>query len=426
MRRLTWSGVAVVGFAALAAALGRPAFSQEAAAQAEAQSAPAQAAPAAPDRVSEELEERYRRMADELKQELPERDIKVQAVDPQKVALLRADPKLFENKFVAQLMLSPALTEPADENALATVTARLRLDMQSLNQYPKGLGGLLHVNNAFLLHPSLEYSSYPDDRPDPVSFSEHFQRLAGSCSPDALPAKEFLDFLTAADSDRDVRYGYEWIGKVPLRSIAVFAPTTDEAEQRAKAIVRLYDGGLSRPMQRYLLGEGEKLLEQARTAHRDAKALAPAIEAAQAKLAKPSDISPDVLTQLKAQKVLVAVELAGLSARVKACDAKLSDPEKLGISTLQSISDLKVTAEIERVGMKEKLDQINAFIAEGDERHAARVRQVELGSNRSVLQATANSLQRDAIPYADLFALYAPFRIAENQITVGPIEWANE
>src|SRR2546422_8396245 len=39
------------------------------------------------------------------------------------------------------------------------------------------------------------------------------------------------------------------------------------------------------------------------------------LRAEEAKLEKPSEISTDILSQLKAQKVMVAVELAGLNAR---------------------------------------------------------------------------------------------------------------
>ena len=56
------------------------------------------------------------------------------------------------------------------------------------------------------------------------------------------------------------------------------------------------------------------------------------LRAEEEKLSKPSEISADILSQLKAQKVMVAVELAGLNWRVKACDEMLKDPKRLEIS----------------------------------------------------------------------------------------------
>src|SRR5439155_14574231 len=122
--------------------------------------------------------------------------------------------------------------------------------------------------------------------------------------------------------------------------------------------------------QQYFLAEGRKRIENARTRYVEVARQGDVLRAEQEKLAKPSEISADILSQLKAQKVMVAVELAGLNARVKACDEMLKDAKRLEVSALQSISDMKVKAEIERVGIKEKLDQINTFINEGDTRQA--------------------------------------------------------
>ena len=236
-----------------------------------------------------------------------------------------------------------------------------------------------------------------------------------------------IAFLTSDDCDRDVRYS-TMVGSASQTNMSfqVFALTAEDAEQRARAIIQLYDVGFCRPLQQSLLGEGQKLLEQIRSQNAELDQLSAAIRAEDEKVVKPSEISGDILSQLKAQKVMVAVELAGLSARVKACDAMLADPKKLEISTLQSISDMKVKAEIERVGMKEKLDQINLFIAEGDAQIAAGFRRSALVSKVGGLQNGIRSSEQNATRYAELVAHYAPFQIPDNQISVGPIEWTQQ
>ena len=144
------------------------------------------------------------------------------------------------------------------------------------------------------------------------------------------------------------------------------------------------------------------------------------------KLAKPSEIRPDILSQLKAQKVMVAVELAGLMARVKACDGMLKDPKRLEISTLQSISDMKVKAEIELVGIKEKLDQINAFIGEGERpRGSGGAAERSGDSPRAAPSNRCRSTTAKAEMYGQLVLLYAPLQIEDNQIKIAPIEWTN-
>ncbi|HZN36211.1 MAG TPA: hypothetical protein VFB80_20420, partial [Pirellulaceae bacterium] len=124
-------------------------------------------------------------------------------------------------------------------------------------------------------------------------------------------------------------------------------------------------------------------------------------------------------------KVMVAVELAGLMARVKACDGMLKDPKRLEISTLQSISDMKVKAEIEFVGIKEKLDQINAFIGEGNDREAAASRLATAETNKARAQSRLASADNSALSYGELVLIYAPLQIEGNQIIISPIQWTN-
>ena len=95
-------------------------------------------------------------------------------------------------------------------------------------------------------------------------------------------------------------------------------------------------------------------------------------------------------------------------------------------SALQSINDMKIKAEIERVGIKEKLDQINAFVAEGDERKATRRRIGELNSKREQMQTELDNSERMATSRAQLFEHFAPLELANKEITVGPIEWVSE
>ena len=178
------------------------------------------------------------------------------------------------------------------------------------------------------------------------------------------------------------------------------ASTAEEAEARAAAILRLYDCGAARPLQRYFLAEAQEYLTEARAACDQFAKLSDEIAAEEEKIAKPSEVSPDILSQLKAQRVMVAVELAGLNARVKACDSMLNEPKRLEVSTLQSISDMKVKAEIERIGTKEKLDQINSFIAEGDRREGIQKNLDQLGAKRftAARQASSAAMATDTSP----------------------------
>jgi len=387
------------------------------------------------DRVSEDTEAKYQQMGEQQQQPIPKRDYKMETGELTKTKLFRADPKLLEKKFVATFsLITRDETEPGfrmrgfQGSDIRETDLRLAMGTQRgtgfgnpAPGYPADLLPLIRWDNLHLF----QLRSFDNKERDPLS--HHNKHLLEKCSAANKPPPPMVEFLTSMDCDRDViRYSgnldepnkYGWVFRV-------YAATPEEAEQRSAAILQLLDGGLSWPMREFHLTEGRKSLDAARPIFEEVAKQTAVIQAEEDKLAKPSEISPDILSQLKAQKVMVAVELAGLHARVKACDEMLKDPKRLEISTLQSISDMKVKAEIERVGIKEKLDQINAFIGEGDGRQATQDRIAELKKARSPILTRARAAEYSANTCAALFELYAPLPLKDNQITISPVEWTN-
>ena len=409
-----------------------------------------------PERVSEKVEDKYKRSQQLFDAGIASRDFKVETAPPEKTKLFRTDPKLLENKFVATVALL-TVHEPSDDGvvqqfdaatgSISTLIDVRQTDMEmsvpkpvaqrsgvfgssdrsfgsSGERYPDDLVQLVHWDGQRLFRPGAYFG-------DPqLKLSEHLKLIVEHCKPEDRPAENMIRFFTSPDCERDLirRHGYR-IEKGRRATdgweYLIYAPTAEIAEERAAALVKLLDGGLSRPMQSYLLAEGRKFLELARAKYEELASKSAAIKTEEEKLAKPSEISTDILTQLKAQKVMVAVELSGLNARVRACDEMLKDPKKLEISTLQSISDMKVKAEIERVGIKEKLDQINAYIGEGDSREATRNRIDSMNVTWNQNWNSARSLERWAATMAGLFDLYAPLPLYGNKITISPVEWTN-
>jgi hypothetical protein len=362
------------------------------------QDQPTGASPPSPEpATSQDLAARYEQMAVELKQGVPEREITIKAVPAVKTKLFRADPKLLENKFVATFELKRSIPLPRSS---------------------RGGGFGSSPDWVRPLSESMNWFSQP--------LRAQLKSLIEKSPEDARPPKRMIDFLTSDDCDRDVRHsGMGRVMQLDL-SFQVFAPTAEIAEERARAIIQLYDAGFSQPHQRAALQEGQQALEQARKHSEELPKLTAAISAEQAKLAKPTEISAEILAELKAQKVMQTVEMAGLNARVKACDAMLADPKRLSGSALESISDMKVKAEIERVGIKEKLDQINAFIAEGDQRNATGQREADLFRQRSGVVDQIEANQRVATSQAELFTHFRPLDLDKNLINIGPVEWVSE
>jgi len=386
--------------------------------------------PQRPEKVSEAVEQLYQQFNEKSLDEIPARDLKFpHAADKVPTKLFRADPKLLENKFVAQFTLLPAGLDPTNEKSVEEFRQRQAPDSRESSSLPKNLLNSINWGGVMMFRSERGFNF-----DEALSLSQQFKLLAENCAPGQRPD---IAFLTSSEADRDVlrnsqgssrRGGGRAVGEPLVNanwSFTVYAPTPEEAQTRATAIVRLLDGGLSRPMQKYFLTQGRAALENARQAQAEVISQVEAMHVETQKLTKPSEISPDILSQLKAQKVMVAVELAGLIARVKACDEMLKDPKKLEISTLQSVSDMKVKAEIERVGIKEKLDQINVFIGEGDGREAASSRLAAAEAAKLRAQQRLSNYDRMANSYAQLVLLYAPLQIEGNEIKISPIEWTN-
>jgi hypothetical protein len=346
------------------------------------------------------VEARFREIGVEDLNLPPKRDYKIEMGEPQKVKLFRADPKLLENKFVAKLVLTP--------NQLQSHNLPVD-DPRHSSDFPKEMGKLvaLAATGSFLnrTHPTVS----------PV-----FKELAERCPADQLPDPALVQYLTSAEFDRDVRWAFG--GHL---NFSIFAPTEKEAAARVAAIIRLYDCGAARPLQQYFYAEGQSQLATARAGCDRFDKLTEEVRAEEEKVAQPSDVSIDILNQLKAQKIMVVVELAGLNARVKACESMLNDPKKLEVSTLQSISDMKVKAEIERIGTKEKLDQINSFIAGGDRREAINTNISKLGTHRVTVRREVSNATNTAEMYAHLVAYYS-LQLEGNKVLINPVEWTEQ
>jgi hypothetical protein len=388
--------------------------------------------PAAGEKALQELQKRFATLDKQVQQPLPERELTVKMNPALKIPFLRRpDPKLLENKFVGIIKFTPAVYSRAGQDA----PSEFRSFAES-----RRMGGIwstppteeqikLHSATWQLGEPMRIYDMRIDARRmQPMLWSTYFQGLKELTPAKQLPEPAVLDFLTSEAADRDVESGgfseftFDQDRRIDL-TFAVYAPTAEEATDRTRGIARLLDGGMSRPVQTYMLGRGKQSLADAEARLAEVLNTSEAIAAEEKILATPSEISPEILTQLKSQKVMIAVEEAGLAARVKACDAMLADNRKLEISTLQSIGDMKVKAEIERVGLKEKLDQINKFIGEGDERTRRQEQIQTLASKLRRENAEFGSAMTRATHFANLVDLFAPLQVRENEIAVSPIEW---
>ena len=101
------------------------------------------------------------------------------------------------------------------------------------------------------------------------------------------------------------------------------APTAESAEAAVKALLSVYDYGFSKPLQEKILAARKDALAQGAEAAAEcekAKAKTLELENALAPLKQYDDITKEMLSDLKTQQRMIAIDMVGVEARIKACE----------------------------------------------------------------------------------------------------------
>lgn len=380
----------------------------------------------APEGLDDALETFYRQTTEKQLEGPQHRELSIEQKPVSKTKLFRADPKLLEQKITAYMTLRGASID-AESSFSRPPLSNLEPNLLA-SMLPEDLATLMRLGVIQSSSVGATFGGLPGRRPRDMQINEIFQMLSDRCPADQRPEKTILEFLLAPDTaERElVMRSTTASAQGPLVTYRVFAESAETAENRLRGILQLIDQGYCRPLQRTCLIEGRKSLEQARDAYAEVARLRKESSQEQAKLAEPSEITEEVLSKLKAEKVLLDVELAGAIAQLKACDALLTAGKEPSATTLQSISYAKVRAEIEAAGITAKLDQMKELIAEGNGRVARYARLKSLGREiETIRRDRIYAAERQAKIYKTLFTLCAPPRVQEDQIVVAPIEWTN-
>ncbi len=337
----------------------------------------------------------------------PKREINVERVDePLKQKLPKADPKLFEQKYVAILKLETR--KNGQSYVLNSALDGSSAPNQFIGEYP-------------LIHPHTGYSNYSK-----LSPSECLQQMVKFLPAGKPIAKEELDFLADPQTfegmlsfkiiqGRQQDFANVW-------SFLVLGATPEEAERRAKAFLTLLDQGAFRPIQLALLRTREPLCVQLRDQRKLAEAAPRLKDMVQKELTAFVDFTPDMLPNLRVQQLQLDVELAGVKARIATCEKLLAQPA-LKTDRRNQIEDLKVAAEIEFSGFEARRTKSEEFVGKVKtkinllSKLSAAERQLTVaGRSTHNLEVAIRNL--DATIRA-----YTPLPLVDNKIVLKPLEW---
>jgi hypothetical protein len=315
----------------------------------------------------------------------PKRQITFETSDKEMpLPLFAADPKLLERRYVAEVKLS----------------------VPGYDALPRPIGAKL-----FNLYRSL---------PDGNDISSLLSMIRQS----PMPPGEAVQLL-AAEARFVLRDPMDPISrnKADANQVAfrVLSTTPEQAKDLTKALLALFEQEITEPIQEYLQ-ERKRVEEAALRGHRERFAAAKQ----QADALKPQVSNEEVMDakaiiDLKTQRRLLEVDLAGVKARVDACEAILQ--RRLSDARREQVENVKITAEIDLAGLAARQKTLDAIIAEGMK---ALTVKSELGRAQSEVSGWQNRIaesEQKLAEYVRLIEMYGPFRLVDDKVVIRPIKW---
>lgn len=256
--------------------------------------------------------------------------------------------------------------------------------------------------------------------------AEYFAQVAAMIPKEKLPADTLLSSFTKGS------------GKVPFLKISnrkqpsktegyllefqILAPTEDEARELASTMLFLFDQGLTRPVQVQLHKSkraAEVQLEEMRKEHQEAKDEYGQLHE---KIRAPVLVNTDSLAELRTQRHLLAVDLAGAKARVSAAERFLE--KKAPGQGREHVENLKITAEIELAGLAARQEALDSLIRAGEQRIDLQRRYSEavLRSNRA--SESVSKYEEWLSKAEEAIELLGPFQLHGGKVVIRPVKWS--
>jgi hypothetical protein len=309
--------------------------------------------------------------------------------DPLAVPLFEADPKLLEQRYAAELRVT--VVDYGDlYNALQDSPPELREKLaaayRSLAQ--SGRGGELATRIQAL---------WPANPEGPASADSQY------VSSSARAAGE-------GGRSNAVNVTYRVLGATP-----------EQVQQRTRAFVDVLDRGIIEPIQQQLLAiktKHETELAESRKSDTEARREIAELSR-QLKDAEVLDVQ--VINDLRTQRRLLEVDLAGVKARVQACAEILK--RELPESRREQVENLKLTAEIELAGLDARQQRIETIIDQSQKALALNSRLNSARAASANAWSSAERSEKNVARYAQTIRTYGPLRLLDETIVIRPVQW---
>jgi hypothetical protein len=337
--------------------------------------------------------------------------------DPVAMKLFRADPKLLEQRFVARAVI----------HVPSQIIRDSRGQRNLRNYVPDELQQLANWGNAgFAFHSS----PYPIST---IPMPGFFNRLAASIDP--LPGHTAgIEFLVSGLPDEGyVRVSLPESIEWPEQSwfhLEFLAPTEQAAKERAAAALGLLHAAIVVPLRQHLQDEAARRQRALAERQQQAAELRAEFARLNEELKASTDIDEPQLQQLKTERRLLDVDLAGQRARIRAVEQVL-ERVKAQVGNLseaarriEQLEDTKITAEIEVAGLAARQSALDELVKEGNQRSQLKStidqKRAELAGINERLPSAEQALEA----LMSVVKAYATLHeLRDGKVMIHPIEW---
>lgn len=316
---------------------------------------------------------------------VPKRQIKFETSSEElAMTLFEADPKLLEQRYMAEATLSVPTSEVLNRSAFG--------------------GKSEDWQKAFVLLQSVH----------------HFRSLLEVIGNDRMPPDE--DVRTLA---RDARFvlvaDFTSSRQVHTYNYRLLAPTPERAKELTQALFRLFDQGVTEPIQKELKRlkeDHETKLEEYRVRLAAAQVELDALK----EIKNPEVLEPQAINDLKTQRRLLEVDLAGVKARIEACETILNRGT-LSNTRRDQVENVKIAAEIELAGLAARQKTLDTIIDQAQKSLDLSSKLKRAFANVDQLQRSVRSLESHIATHTDIMKELGPFRLVDDKVVIRPIKW---
>jgi hypothetical protein len=333
----------------------------------------------------------------------PERQLEfVESDEPVAVQLPRPDAELLERKYV--------------------VTFQLKVpSLNSGDPYLREIGEPERIGGGYLYR--VTASSGFGDR-GPTELGKALSRMLEGVPEERRPPAEALTFFDSTPPDIQTTVSHAVIDGQPVirRSFTIYANTPDDAKQFVKALLTIFDEGVSRPIQLRLFERLEEQKAQAAPIRDAIEKLQNEIRDLEKEAEEVADYQGELLPALRVQQLQLESEQAGIDSRIAACD-KLLKEGGLTVEQADKLRELKTVAAVDLASNEARRKTTAAFV---DKVKRSIGIQAKIDEQKRTLapQMTEWSRAQSRIRSTQaLIKAYQPLEV-DGKVTIRPLVWA--